>query len=47
MMLMHCTAWSSTFGAHPYHPQHLPNLNLMVSIVAQLHAFGYLYVVHQ
>ena len=30
MMLLHCTASSSTFGAHPHHPDHLPNLNLMV-----------------
>ena len=30
MMLLHCTAPSSTFGAHPHHPQRLPNLNLMV-----------------
>ena len=30
MMLLHCTALSSTFGAHPHHPERLPNLNLMV-----------------
>ena len=30
MMLLHCTASSSTFGAHPHHSEHLPNLNLMV-----------------
>ena len=30
MMLLHCTASSSTFGAHPHHPERLPNLNLMV-----------------
>ena len=30
MMLLHCTASSSTFGAHPHHRQHHPNLNLMV-----------------
>ena len=31
MMLLHSTASSSTFEAHPCHPQRLPNLNLMVS----------------
>ena len=30
MMLLHCTALSSTFGAHPHHLERLPNLNLMV-----------------
>ena len=30
MMLLHCTASSSTFGAHPHHRQCPPNLNLMV-----------------
>ena len=30
MMLLHCTASSSAFGAHPHHPERLPNLNLMV-----------------
>ena len=30
MMLLQCTASSSTFGAHPHHPERLPNLNLMV-----------------
>ena len=30
MMLLHCTASSSTFTAHPHHPERLPNLNLMV-----------------
>ena len=29
MMLLHCTALSSKFRAHPHHPEHLPNLNLM------------------
>ena len=30
MMLLHYTASSSTFGAHPHHSERLPNLNLMV-----------------
>ena len=30
LMLLHCTASSSTFEAHPHPPQCLPNLNLMV-----------------
>ena len=30
MMLLHSTASSSTSGAHPHHPQHLPNVKLMV-----------------
>ena len=30
MMLLHCTALSATFGAHPHHPEPLPNLNLVV-----------------
>ena len=28
MILLHSTALSSTFGAHPHPPQRLPNLNL-------------------
>ena len=31
MMLLHCTALSSTFGVHPHHSERLPNLNLMVT----------------
>ena len=30
MMVLHCTASSSTFRAHPHHSERLPNLNLMV-----------------
>ena len=59
MMLLHCTASSSTCGAHPHHPEHLPNLNLMVRAyprnlmnhmlpwIVRTPPLGYLYVVHQ
>ena len=30
MMLLHCPASSSTFGAHPHHPERLPNPDLLV-----------------
>ena len=30
MMLLHCTASSCTFGAHPHPCERLANLNLMV-----------------
>ena len=30
MMLPHCTASSSEFGAHPHHRERFPNLNMMV-----------------
>ena len=59
MMLLHCAASSSTFGAHPHHPERLPNLNLMVLAhprslmnrmlpwMVRMPPLGYLYVVHQ
>ena len=52
MMLLHCIAWTSTFGAHPHHPERLPNLNLMVrvhptNVMNRMPPCGYLYVVHQ
>ena len=57
-MLLHYTASSSTFRAHPYHPERLPNLNLLVRAhprtllncmlpwMVRTPPLGYLYVVH-
>ena len=58
MMVLHCTASSSTFGAHPHHLERLPNLNLMVRAhprnlmncmvpwMVRAPPLGYLFVVH-
>ena len=59
MMLLHCTTSISTFGAHPHHPERLPNLDLLVRAhprilmdrmlpwMVRTPHLGYLSVVHQ